>query len=338
MKTLPRVYLVVTVLLLAGGWVVTMPRAAHAQSCPTSSLISNNLFASGLSWSDTTPSAFITTTGQPCGFVTGYDLAEDSNGQIESFVPFNDESYSVQLNVWAEGGTDLDFLIDTYPLHSFALSGTGWQFYSVCVERPHSSGFNSLGAPLVVVGNGRITAVNYLLTSTCFPPTPIPTATATPGGVVGTPVAVTATPSGVLLPPAIPTYEPIELQPITPVPGVFFDTAPAELPSDEGYDFSGWGVPALPEAIPIAESEYAFELDELFDYDNIVLVFQIVRTYPNLIRNFPGWMYVIFAVVIVLSLRFFIGVATQRRQAAAAEEREAAREERESNILRRGER
>jgi hypothetical protein len=49
-------------------------------------------------------------------------------------------------------------------------------------------------------------------------------------------------------------------------------------------------------------------------------------------------MYVIFAVVIVLSLRFFIGVATQRRQAAAAEEREAAREERESNILRRGER
>ena len=190
----------------------------------------------------------------------------------------------------------------------------------------------------IYIYEGSVQIQQVSLTGYSTVPTPTPTATATatptmtpipPTPGVGTVVAPTLTPEAGLLPPPIPTYQPPELQPVTPMPGITFNTEPVAFPdeADTPFDFTGWGVPALPEAIPLSDPEFRIEFDGLFDYDNIVLVFQIVRTYPSLVARLPGWFYVMFAVVIILSLRFFIGVATQRRQAADAANREVAREE-----------
>jgi hypothetical protein len=300
MKTLPRVYLVVTVLLLAGGWVVTMPRAAHAQpaSCenPSGNIVTPNYNTGndgniGLS----NIGSQVSITGHPCNYGYAHSiLAEMSYPTL--ILPDFDEPFQHTVNdvVWVSfwhktGGSyelplEVKGVYSTFPGSAVTTSGNNinsnnqWTFSAVCVpgfdtntggadgsniQLRRSVQYATSSQTIFVTGVSVVVVAN----SSCTIPTATPsptitstgTATATPGGVVGTPVAVTATPSGVLLPPAIPTYEPIELQPITPVPGVFFDTAPAELPSDEGYDFSGWGVPALPEAIPIAESEYAFE-------------------------------------------------------------------------------
>jgi hypothetical protein len=363
MTRLSRVYLVVTVLLLVGGAFVTTAAAQTATPTPApgcawpvpGNLVSNGLFNPALPDYFLTTGTIITVTSHPCGFGNAIDLPTTDPAsmmiRLDALSSVTSPS-RIYFQMWIRNGYASAFLVGNEPL-GYVSSSESWQFVSSCSEIDFSG-----GSQMYILGDAEITGVALVPDADCdpltpllptptplmptatptatpeggvgSPPAPTPGPTPTPDGAVGTPPAPTLTPAAALLPPPIPTQEMTEMQPITPIPGVYFDTAPVSLPEDEGYDFSGWGVPALPEAIEIPESDFYFEIGEIFEYENVVLVFQIVRTYPLLISRFPGWMYVIFAVVIVISLRFFIGVATQRKQAAAAEEREAAREEREA--------
>lgn len=134
-----------------------------------------------------------------------------------------------------------------------------------------------------------------------FPNPPTPTAVAT----------VTPTAVGTITPTATIT----STHPITVFQNI-------EAPPTES-NFNYGDLPPLPEPYELSDPEHVFEVDFLWDINNITEVFRIIRTLPKLIFKITGWhifMYVILLIVAVRVVMKIVGIRAAAARAAAVED------------------